>query len=322
MSLFGSTEEGRAAALGRLRVAIVGAGAMGGYFAGRIAERGGAVQLIDIDADRLAAIARDGLRIEDDAGDRRVPVPACAAAAAAGPIDLVVVFTKSQHTAAAIASVRRLIGPATWALTLQNGLGNPEAIAAVLPADRIAMGVTDIPADLAGPTHIRSHGEGGVRFWSMDGAPAPGLQDIRDLLLAAGFTCVADPGIKVAIWEKAAFNAALNALAGLTRRPVGGLDTADGRALIAAVVDEATAAAAAGGIAIDRARVLGRIDHALAHHHDHQPSMLQDLLAGRRTEVEAINGAIVRAAEAAGLAAPINRTLLQLVRLAEQAPAR
>ena len=303
-------------------LAVVGAGAMGGYFAGRIAENGGAVVLVDVDGDRLAAIARDGLRVEDDAGDRRVPVAVARAADLAEPVDLVVVFTKGMHTRAAVESVRHIVADHTWFLTLQNGLGKPELIASLFPRNPVALGVTDVPSDLAGPAHVRSHGTGSVRLWSADGAPSAGLEQIRSLLDGAGIACVADPEIRTAVWEKASFNAALNPLAALTRLPVGGLDNDDGRALIGEVVAEAVAAAAASGVAVDQARILSKIDHALAHHRTHEPSMLQDLRAGRQTEIETINGAVVRTAEAHGTPAPVNRAIARLIRLAQDAPRR
>jgi 2-dehydropantoate 2-reductase len=298
-------------------IAVLGAGAMGSYFGGKLALHGAQVVLIDVDVPRLHEIARDGLRIEDDHGDRRVALRTSLAAALREPVELVIVFTKGMHTAAAIESMRHLIGPETWALTLQNGLGNPETIAAVVPQARIAIGMTDLPADLAGPTHVRSHGSGTIRLWSMDDRPSERLDAIAALFDAAGLRCTAGPGIATDIWEKAAFNAALNALAAISCRPVGGLDNAPGRAIVSAVIDEAVAAAAASLVTVERTRILAKIAFALAHHRDHQPSMLQDVLAGRPTEIEFINGAIVRAAERAGLAAAVNQTLLRLVRLLE-----
>jgi 2-dehydropantoate 2-reductase len=176
-------------------IAVVGTGAMGSYFGGRLAEHGAPVVLIDVNSERLAAVARDGLRIADHAGDRRVALRTARAAELSAPVDLVIVFTKGMDTGAAIASVRHLIGAATWALSLQNGLGNAETIGTVVPADRIAIGVTDIPADLEGPAHVRSPGRGTTRLWSMDGRHADRVLEIAARLDAAGLSCSAAPGI-------------------------------------------------------------------------------------------------------------------------------
>ena len=263
MQIGSGSESGTYPAGAALKVAVVGAGAMGGYFAGRIAEHGNAVVLVDVDEGRLAAIARDGLRIEDDAGDRRVAMPTGRAADLSDPVDLVIVFTKGMHTPAAAESVRHIVAGQTWFLTLQNGIGNPEQIAALFPNNPIAMGVTDVPADLIGPAHVRSHGAGSVRLWSMDGSQSDMLERVRSLLEATGIPSYLEPQIRGAVWEKASFNAALNGLSALCRVPVGGLDNADGRALITAIVDEAVAVATATGIGVDRARILSKIDDAL-----------------------------------------------------------
>jgi len=304
-----------------MTIAMLGAGALGCYIGGRLAEHGAPVLLIGRDATRLAAIARDGLRIEDERGDRLVRVRAARAAEISEPVELIIVLTKAIDTEAAIASMRHLVGPETWAVTLQNGIGNGEAIAAVVPAARVAVGMTDVPAGLLSPAHVRSPGRGTIRLWSMDGADSAALRAIESLLAGAGLDCAATPEIATNIWEKVAFNGALNALGAITRRPNGELDNPDGRALAHAVVDEAVAAATAIGVPVERARILAKIDGALTQHRAHKCSMLQDVLAGRPTEIGFINGAIVRAAKQAGLDAPVNRTLLQLVRLIESGTA-
>jgi 2-dehydropantoate 2-reductase len=298
-------------------IAVLGAGALGSYVGGRLAEAGHDVVLIARDAARLAQIARDGLRLEDDRGMRVVRVRAAPASELEAPVDVFIVLTKAMHTAAAIASVKHLIGPETWAVSLQNGIGNGEALATALPPARVGIGTTNLPAGLVGPAHVRSAGHGTIRFWSMDGADAAPLRRLERALAGAGFDCVATPDIAVAIWEKVAFNGALNALGAIARRANGGLDNPPGRAIADAAAAEAVAAATALGVPVDAARIATRIDGALTQHRAHQGSMLQDVLAGRPTEIDFINGAIVRAAEGAGLAAPVNRTLLQLMRLIE-----
>lgn len=303
-----------------MRIAVVGAGAMGSLFGGRLAEGGHDVVLIAVNDRQIEAINAAGLRLEADDGDRRIPVTAQRAAAARGPFDLIIVFTKSTNTRAAIESVAPLVGPATWALTLQNGLGNAETIAAVVPAARVAVGITNIPADRVAPDHVRSHGAGQVRIGTMTGAADPALEHIRAALDESRLPCTADPSIRTAIWEKIAFNAAMNSLSAITRLRVGALgDHPDGRALAGAIADETLAVALANGIAVDRNRVHETMAHAFREHRGHAPSMLQDVLAGRPTEIEAINGAIVAAAKRAGVAVPVTQTLLRLVRLVETA---
>ncbi|WP_455731652.1 ketopantoate reductase family protein, partial [Burkholderia stabilis] len=152
-----------------MKIAILGAGAMGSLFGGLLAESGEAVTLIDVNDAHLDAIRLDGLRIDDDRGERRIRAlqavrpEAAQADAVASPdasFDLLIVFTKSLHTRSALDGVRALLGPHTFVLTLQNGLGNVETLNAFVPLERILVGVTTWPADAAGPAHVRSHGAG------------------------------------------------------------------------------------------------------------------------------------------------------------------
>ena len=308
-----------------MRIAILGAGAMGSLFGGRLAESGEAVTLIDVNDAHLDAIGRDGLRIDDDRGDRRVrtlqavrPEAANAHAAAAldTPFDLLIVFTKSLHTRAALDGVRALLSSDTFVLTLQNGLGNVETLNAFVPLERILVGVTTWPADAAGPAHVRSHGAGTIRMMTADGAVRPFATAVADTLSRAGLACTLDADVWAAIWEKVAFNAALNTLSatpGCTVDPLG--HPHDGPRLALAIAAETAAVARAKGIAVDGERIARNVEHAIRDHRGHRPSMLQDVLAGRRTEIDAISGKVVAAAREAGVAVPHAETLLALVRL-------
>ncbi len=299
------------------KIVMIGAGAMGCLFAARLARAGRDVTLVDVDPARRAAITADGISLRDTSGDYHVPVRAAQAQEVIGPVDLVILFTKAMHSAAAIQSVVHLAQGGAAALTLQNGLGNAEAIAQVFPADRVLMGVTDWPADFIPPQRVAVHGSGHVWLGSFQAAGADLAHQAIAALNDAGMQADYDADIHAAIWEKAAFNAALNALSTILGVPVGGLDTEAGRRLALAVAEESIAVAAAHGITMDRARLHAKIDFALAHHKGHKPSMLQDRLAGRPTEIDAINGEIVRAAQQAGLQAPITAALADLVRMGE-----
>ncbi|MDE2564130.1 MAG: 2-dehydropantoate 2-reductase [Sphingomonadales bacterium] len=297
-------------------VTIVGAGAMGCLFGARLAEAGAEVTLVDVDAGRVAVLAKDGVLLHDDAGERRVALNA-ALAADAGPADLVLFFTKGMHTTAAARSVAHLAQGGAVALTLQNGLGNAEAIAEVFAPERVLMGVTDVPGDLEPPNHVSSHGSGKVVIGGLVPEAQAHAEAAGALLDKAGWQVVVDPQVQVAVWEKAGFNAALNAISTILRVPVGGMDNAPCRRVASAVLDEVCAAAKARGLELDRERLDSRVDFGLANHKAHKPSMLQDRLAGRPTEVETINGAIVRLAAEVGVATPVTQALADLVRAGE-----
>lgn len=300
-----------------MRVTVIGAGAMGSLFGARLALAGHEVRLVDVNAAHIAAINGQGLRFESDDGDVRVTgLVAGRAADFEGVAEIVLIFTKGQNSAAALAAACHLVGPATWVITLQNGLGTGERVAAALPGVPVAIGVTNLPADLKGAGHVASHGAGAVRLWTASGGHDPMLDRIGTAFEAAGIPTSLDPAVTVAIWEKVIFNTVMNPVAALTRRTVGGMAAhPDGRQLADAILDEAFAVAKAADVAVDRARVRAVIDHAYREHGPHQPSMLQDILAGRATEIDSIAGALVEKGRALNVATPVIETLARLVRM-------
>ena len=301
-----------------MKVAVVGAGAMGCLYAGAFHRAGAGVTLIDVDPGHLAAINSRGLELDTRAGVETLRLAALRPEHARETVDLVVLFTKTFHTDAALEGVKSIIGPATHAMTLQNGLGNDEAVARHVARERVIAGVSTLPSDLIGPGRVRSHGEGGSKIYPAYGGDAGFAQQVAGLLTAGGLPTVLEPDIRAAIWSKAIFNAAMNALCALTRRTPGFLGAhEEARALIRAVVLEGVRAAQASGVAIEAEPILDLTVVSVTDHADHEASMLQDVKAGRRTEVDAINGAIVRAAQAAGVTVPVTETLWRLVKLEE-----
>ncbi|NMG67344.1 2-dehydropantoate 2-reductase [Azoarcus indigens] len=301
-----------------LEIAVLGAGAMGSLFGARLALAGHAVTLLDVNAAHLAAINEHGLKLVTDEGECRVTLPALRPEEYDGRPELLILFTKTLHTRAALESVRSRLGADTWVLSLQNGLGNAEAIGEFVAPQRIIVGMTTYPGDLAGPGHVESHGPGVIHMMSADGAASPELNAIAAALNGAGLVCDVDPGVHVSIWEKVAFNGALNSICSATRSVVGGVAAVPvARALALAVVDEVVAVARAAGIAADGPKVRALVEHALEAHGGHKPSMLQDVLAGRQTEIESINGAVVAAADRLGVAVPNTRALLALLRVVD-----
>ena len=300
-------------------VYILGAGAMGCVFGAKLSAAGWRIHLIDVNEKQIAAINESGLKLNTDEGDEVFKIPSSNAADAKEVADLIIVFTKSLHTSDAIASLKHVIGEKTYVLTLQNGLGNADKIAAHVDESRILEGVTTVPADLKAPGVVASHGSGSVQLYSMQGKAPPIVGEIVSALNGAGINSTADPDIKAAIWTKVIFNATMNATCALldtTPGPLGDQD--DGVALAKALVTEGAAVAKACGCELDADKIHAMTHMSMTQHRTHVPSMLQDLRAGRLSEVDDINGAIVRQAKSQGLNAPMHETLWRLMRVRER----
>lgn len=302
-----------------MKIAIVGAGAMGGLFGARLALAGQEVSFVEVSPHAIEVISRQGLRLETPDVQTTVRIPIARAAEFSGVFDLLVIFTKGFHTAAAIESVRHLVGPDTWALSVQNGLGNAEIIARVVPAEQVIVGMTNLPADLVAPGVVHSQGEGHIKLWCFRGDDTSRVHEVAKVFSQAGLPCAADPQVQIAIWEKVAFNAALNSVCAVTRQTVGAVgSSAPGRQLLGGIVEETLTVAQAAGIAVDRQRVEAAVDYALRNHQQHKPSMLQDLEAGRTTEIDSINGAVVSQGKRLGVPTPVLQALYDLVKVSER----
>jgi 2-dehydropantoate 2-reductase len=298
-----------------MTIAVIGAGAMGALFAGRLAAAGHATTLVEVDPLRQAQIGAQGLMVELAGRAMTLPVPCVAPSALAGGQDLLVIFTKFAALGAALAQARHGLAPGGIVAVLANGLGVAEQLEGLVDPARLVLGVSDVAADVrAGVAH--SDGTGLVKIGmarpDCDDAPA---RTVRSCLARAGFDVHVARDIRGAIWEKVAFNAALNALATLADARVGDLDKAPGRRIVAAVLAEVAAVARAELVAFDQQAVEARIEHAFCHQREHRPSMAQDRRHGRPTEIEAINGAIAARGDRLGVAMPVNQTLADLVRL-------
>lgn len=301
-----------------MKIAVLGAGAMGCLFGGKLHKAGQAVVLIDVWIDHIKAINSKGLLLETDDSAERLMVPARLVGEVKEPQDLVILFTKGMHTEKALRSATHIFGEKTYLLTLQNGLGQVEIAKTVVDPSRIIQGVTTYPCDLIGPGVVHSKGDGEIKFMSVDGTQNPMLRALENALLAGGLKAKVTENVVEMIWEKLAFNSALNALTAVTGLTVGQIgDSGEGRNLARAVVDEVALVASKKGIGMDTSRVHATLEMAFAHHRGHQPSMLQDRLHKRKTEVDFINGAVVGEGEKLGIPTPVTASLYRLVRVLE-----
>jgi 2-dehydropantoate 2-reductase len=222
-----------------------------------------------------------------------------------------------MHSAAAVASIAHLARFKPVTLTLQNGLGNAEILAATFGAERVLKGTAHVPADLAPPNKVISHGFADVHV----GGHAPAAQSLADpvaeLFTRSGFKTIVSRNIDAAVWDKLAFNAALNALAMITESSNGAMDVDSGLRIARSVVRETVSVASKIGLELEGAKIERTIALALKDHPLHKASMLQDRENGRPTEIDNINGAIVKVGEKWGVATPVNATLADLVRTIE-----
>ncbi|MGH3167961.1 MAG: ketopantoate reductase family protein [Trebonia sp.] len=302
-----------------MRITVAGAGAMGCRFGGLLSEAGHDVLLLDGWPEHVGAINAAGLKITDERGTRTVPVTAKLFPADDDPADLVIVFAKATATATVAAAAAAAIGPRTVVLTLQNGLGNIEALLAHVPRDRLLAGTTTLGTELLGPGRIRALGSGETVLGALGSSssyPERTMVTLRDAGLPSRVT---DDALG-AVWAKVAFNCVMNSLCAIAAIPVSALARYDGfDALAGSILDEIAVVAAAEGVTVDQAAILAlmKAQFSPSASGDHLASTLQDLMNGRPTEIAHLNGAIASRAAARGLAAPVNALITQLFGLLE-----
>lgn len=303
-----------------MKLAIIGAGAMGGVFGAHLAEAGQEVTLVDVARPVVEAIEADGLRVDDKAGaSRTVRLRATTDPAAVGPVDLAVVFVKCYHTESAVRMAAPLLGPDTAVLSLQNGWGNAPRIAEIVGRERVLAGVTYHSATVLGPGHVQHTGQGPTFLGELDAPVSDRLARIVGALNAAGLPATAADRVVAEIWKKLALNVCTLPTSALLRFRAGELVEHDGTlALMRALLGETVAVARARGIDLDEAERWEAITGLLKRAAGGKASMLQDVEARRRTEIDVINGAIVAAGEAAGVPTPHNRAMVWMVRALEE----
>jgi 2-dehydropantoate 2-reductase len=303
-----------------VRVTIAGAGAMGCRIGAALAGSGHDVLLLDGWDAHVASISACGLRVTDETGTRAVRVPAALFPAAADPVDLVIVFAKATATATVAAAAAGAIGPGTLVLTLQNGLGNIEALLARVPRERLLAGTTTLGTELVGPGHIRALGTGDTVLGALTPAAARQAELLVATLSSAGLPARASSDVMALIWEKVAFNCVMNSLCTIASIPVSALAQYPGfDSLAQTILAEVVTVAAAEGVTVDPAAALAvmKAQFNPAASGNHLASTLQDLLNGRPTEIAHLNGAVASRAVTHGLAAPANSLITSLVELLE-----
>ena len=302
-----------------IRIAILGVGAMGCLFGARLSPHAD-VTLIGQWPEQLRTLAAAPLRyVHPDGHEDKVRLRALSDPRQVGQVDLALIVTKAGKTAAAAQATAEILAPNGLAITLQNGLGNEAVLADVLGADRVTVGVTTQGASTGGEPGVVIDGGAGLTVLATHPSIEARVRAVAALFEQGGLGVDVAIDVRALVWGKLAVNAAINPLTALLRVPNGALaESAWARTLMEQVADEVAAVAAAQGITLpmDTAAQVCDVARRTA---ANRSSMLQDVLRGVETEIDAISGAIVRAGDALHVPVPVNRLLYTLVKALETA---
>lgn len=295
-----------------LRIAVMGAGAVGCYYGALLARAGHPVTLIGRPA-HVQAVRERGLRLQTAVLDVQVPLAASTEASAVLGADVVLFCVKSSDSEDAARGMRPHLAPGTLVLTLQNGVDNDERVRAVLGASTpVAAAVVYVATAMGGPGHVVHHGRGELVI-----APSPRSGEAARQLTAAGIPTQVSDNVRGALWAKLVLNSAYNALSALSQQPYGPLVQVPGvTQVITDIVAECLTVAAADGVTI-AGDVQAAVRGIAATMPGQFSSTAQDLARGKPTEIDHLNGYVVRRGAALGVPTPLNHALLVLVKLAE-----
>ena len=302
-----------------MKIAIVGTGAMGSVYAGLFADAGNEVWAIDVWQAHVDAMNQHGLRVEGASGDRTVRVNATTDPVDVGRCDLVVLATKADGIAAAAAAIEPMMSDDTVILTIQNGLGAAERISQYRDPKNILIGVAGgFGAAMKGPGHTFHNGMQLIRIGEMRGGMTPRVERIAQAWRDAGFNTKAYEDVHQLIWEKFICNVTFSGPCSVMRCSAGEIMAdEDGWKVAIGCGLEAFAAGQAQGINFSFTDAVQYIHDFGAKMPNARPSMLQDHEAGRRSEIDAINGMVPVVAAQVGLQAPMNETITGLVKMIE-----
>lgn len=302
-----------------MKIAIIGSGAMGSLFGGKLALTGHEVWLYDIWQDHVDKINKDGLIIVSAESETVVRPQATTDSGKIGSAELVIVFVKATTTRKAAEIASTLMGPESVVLTLQNGYGNAEKLAEVVGQDRVIAGVTSHGATMLGPGRIKHAGSGETHIGELKGGINERTRRIAALMTDAGIATTADGDVASLIWGKLLVNVGINAITAITGFKNGQLnDYEETRELMRLVVGEAEQVARAAGVTLPYPDSVAKVAATAQATAENKSSMLQDITSNRLTEIDVINGAVVNEGKRLGIATPVNQALALMVHALEK----
>ena len=300
-----------------MKIVIVGAGAMGCLYGAKLSSvPTNEVYLLDVWKDHINAITDQGLLMEEQGTFIKYDkVKATSEADCIGFCDLAIVFVKSTFTSEAVKSNRAVFGPNTIALTLQNGLGNIDIISEEIGSNNVIAGTTAHGATILGPGKMRHAGSGKTIIGELDGNISPRIENIAQTLIDAGLETDISDNVLGLVWDKLLVNVGVNALTGITQLYNGELlNHPEIEEILEAAVKEAEKVALSKGIKLSFNDPVAHTKQVCTATAANKSSMLQDILNQKQTEIDMINGAIVREAVVVGVDTPVNMVLTNLIK--------
>ena len=298
---------------------IVGAGAMGSLYGGRLAQAGFQVTLVDTWREHIEAIATAGLHLDHESQTETISVTATIDSSDVEPVDVAIIYVNANSTADAAVKVAGILRDDGIALTLQNGVGNREALTSVLGEHRVMCGLSYASAAVMAPGHTTHTHEGPTWIGEWDGSKSHRLLTLSSAFERARLRPIVVDDIEALIWDKWILNSAINALCAITGLRQGEIPRTPSVELMQdKILDELFAIAAARSIRLSDVDLRDSIKDQCWKKFN-KPSMLQHMEAGKTTEIDALNGAAVRLGRECGVATPYNEALTLLIKGRERA---
>lgn len=302
------------------KVAIVGCGAMGSVYAGLMAHAGHEVHGVTLWADHVAAIQKNGLRVSGISGEKTVRLAGASTTTdGIGHCDLVIIAAKAYDVDPAAKAALPLVGPETVVQTIQNGWGSPEAVARIIPAGQLAVGVVGgYGASLPEPGHVHHNGFEVTWFGKYAGLSDELLERSANIWRSSGFKVAIHDDVRSMIWKKLIMNVAFSGTSCVTGLTIGQiLNNEHAWKVARGCSEEAVAVSKALGVDLGIADPIAHVKNLGGKIPNARPSMLLDAMAGRRGEIDAINGAISSLGTELGVPTPINDIVVAIVKAKE-----
>ncbi|HUH08443.1 MAG TPA: 2-dehydropantoate 2-reductase [Egibacteraceae bacterium] len=297
-----------------MKIAVYGAGGVGGYFGGRLAQAGADVWLIARGA-HLQALRTDGLRAASPRGDFALQLPATDDPREVGQCDYVLLCVKSQDTEVAAARLGPLLGPGAATVSLQNGVDNEEVLSRTIGPEQVMGGVAYIFAGVESPGRIaHTAGPAKVVFGELEGRRSPRGERLLEAFEAASVQAELSEHIHEVLWAKMAFICALAGMTAAVRRPYGEIRaTPSGEQMFRRLAQEVCDVAAAEGVKLPDETAQAHLDMAASLPGGVFSSLHDDLVAGRPMELEALHGAVIARARRDGVEAPMSEAIYAIL---------